>query len=121
MLVIDWDESNASDILVPCMFDDIYRLYTGENLKPDGGWIDADKYESVMLSMFPVTVTELRDKCDYNPEKDSYRYHVILGNSTHHSERLWTIPTTMMELFRLLLMRCGLTRDRTLHLEIHLQ
>ena len=32
-----------------------------------------------MLSMFPVTVTELRDKCDYNPEKDSYRYHVILG------------------------------------------
>lgn len=79
MLVIDWDESNVSDILVPCMFDDIYRLYTGENLKPDGGWIDADKYESVMLSMFPVTVTELRDKCDYNPEKDSYRYHVILG------------------------------------------
>lgn len=79
MLVIDWDESNASDILVPCMFDDIYRLYTGENLKPDGGWIDVDKYESVMLSMFPVTVTELRDKCDYNPEKDSYRYHVILG------------------------------------------
>lgn len=79
MLVIDWDESNASDILVPCMFDDIYRLYTGENLKTDGGWIDADKYESVMLSMFPVTVTELRDKCDYNPEKDSYRYHVILG------------------------------------------
>lgn len=79
MLVIDWNESNASDILVPCMFDDIYRLYTGENLKPDGGWIDADKYESVMLSMFPVTVTELRDKCDYNPEKDSYRYHVILG------------------------------------------
>lgn len=69
MLVIDWDESNASDILVPCMFDDIYRLYTGENLKPDGGWIDADKYESVMLSMFPVTVTELRDNCDYNSEK----------------------------------------------------
>lgn len=79
MLVIDWDESNASDILVPCMFDDIYRLYTGENLKPDGGWIDADKYGSVMLSMFPVTVTELRDNCDYNSEKDSYRYHVIIG------------------------------------------
>lgn len=79
MLVIDWDESNASDILVPCMFDDIYRLYTGENLKPDGGWIDADKYESVMLSMFPVTVTELRDNCDYNSEKKSYRYQVILG------------------------------------------
>lgn len=79
MLVIDWDESNASDILVPCMFDDIYRLYTGENLKPDGGWIDADKYESVMLSMFPVTVTELRDNCDYNSEKISYRYQVILG------------------------------------------
>lgn len=79
MLVIDWDESNASDILVPCMFDDIYRLYTGENLKPDGGWIDADKYEPVMLSMFPVTVTELRNNCDYNSEKDSYRYHVIIG------------------------------------------
>lgn len=79
MLVIDWDESNASDILAPCMFDDIYRLYTGENLKPDGGWIDADKYESVMLSMFPVTVTELRDNCDYNSEKNSYRYQVILG------------------------------------------
>lgn len=29
--------------------------------------------------MFPVTVTELRDNCDYNSEKDSYRYHVIIG------------------------------------------
>ena len=38
-----------------------------------------DKDESVMLSMFPVTVTELRDNCDYNSEKNSYRYQVILG------------------------------------------
>lgn len=121
MLVIDWDESNASDILVPCMFDDIYRLYTGENLKPDGGWIDADKYESVMLSMFPVTVTELRDKCDYNPEKDSYRYHVILGKQYPPFGEVVDYSYNDDELFRLLLMRCGLTRDRTLHLEIHLQ
>ena len=33
MLVTNWDESNVTDILMPCMFEDIYRIYTEENLK----------------------------------------------------------------------------------------
>ncbi|MDE5907876.1 MAG: hypothetical protein K2H52_03885 [Lachnospiraceae bacterium] len=33
------------DILKPCMFEDIYRIYTGVNLKTEDGRIPADTYE----------------------------------------------------------------------------
>ena len=33
LLVTNWDSSNVEDILMPCMYEDIYRIATGENLK----------------------------------------------------------------------------------------
>lgn len=30
VLVTDWDSSNVEDILMPCMFEDLYRMDTGE-------------------------------------------------------------------------------------------
>ena len=50
VLVTDWDSSNAEDILMPCMFEDIYRIHTGENLKPENGEISAKLYERIMTT-----------------------------------------------------------------------
>lgn len=35
VLVTNWDSNNVEDILMPCMYEDIYRIYTGENLKTE--------------------------------------------------------------------------------------
>lgn len=37
VLVTDWDSSNVEDILMPCMFEDIYRIDMGENLRARTG------------------------------------------------------------------------------------
>jgi hypothetical protein len=37
MLVTNWDASNAEEILMPCMFEDIYPIYTKEPFKTEGG------------------------------------------------------------------------------------
>lgn len=42
MLVVNWDSSNVEDILMPCMFEDIYRIYTGEKFK-NGQWGDSSR------------------------------------------------------------------------------
>lgn len=77
MLVTNWDEGNVTDILMPCMFEDIYRIYTGENLKVEDGRISAGIYEQIMTTYFPVTTDELRKCCGYNADKDSYKYERI--------------------------------------------
>ncbi|MDY4834724.1 DUF6070 family protein [Frisingicoccus sp.] len=77
MLVTNWDEGNVTDILMPCMFEDIYRIYTGENLKVEDGRIPAGIYEQIMTTYFPVTTDELRKCCGYNADKDSYKYERI--------------------------------------------
>ena len=35
LLVTDWDSSNE-DILMPCMYEDVYRIYMEKNLKTGG-------------------------------------------------------------------------------------
>ena len=35
VLVTNWDSNNVEDILMPCKYEDIYRIYTGENLKTE--------------------------------------------------------------------------------------
>jgi hypothetical protein len=35
VLVTNWNSSNVKDILMPCMYEDIYRISTGENLKTE--------------------------------------------------------------------------------------
>ena len=77
MLVTDWNSSNVTEILMPCMFEDIYRIYTGENLKAEDGRIPAEIYEQIMTIYFPVTVDDLREYCGYDADKDSYKYERI--------------------------------------------
>lgn len=77
VLVTDWDSSNVEDILMPCMFEDIYRIYAGENLKTENGRIPADIFEKVMTIYFPVSIEQLRRKCGYDEDSNSYEYEMI--------------------------------------------
>ena len=77
MLVTNWDSSNVEDILMPCMYEDIYRIFTGENLKAEDWKIPADEYEKVMTTYFPVSVEQLREHCRYDENSDSYKYEMI--------------------------------------------
>lgn len=77
VLVTDWDSSNVEDILMPCMFEDIYRIYTGENLKTENGRIPADIFEKIMTIYFPVSIEQLRKKCGYDEDSNSYENEMI--------------------------------------------
>ena len=66
LLVTDWDSSNVEDILMPCMYEDVYRISTGENLKTEGWKIPAEEYERIMTTYFPVSVEQLREHCGYD-------------------------------------------------------
>ncbi len=51
---------------MPCMYEDIFRISTGENLKT-GDWKNlAEEYERIMTTYFPVSVEQLREYCGYN-------------------------------------------------------
>ena len=80
VLVTNWDSSNVEDILMPCMYEDIYRIYTGENLKTQGWEIPAEEYEKIMTTYFPVSVEQLREHCRYNADHNSYEYEMIYAS-----------------------------------------
>lgn len=80
MLVTNWDSSNVEDILMPCMYEDIYRIYTGENLKTEGWKIPAEEYEKIMTTYFPVSVEQLREHCEYDESSNSYEYEMIYAS-----------------------------------------
>lgn len=77
VLVTNWDKSNVEDILMPRMFEDIYRIHTGENLKPENWKIPAETYEKIMTIYFPVSTEQLREKCGYDEKTNSYEYEMI--------------------------------------------
>lgn len=77
MLVTNWDSSNVEEILMPCMFEDIYRIDTGENLKAQNWRIPADTYERIMTTYFPVSVETLRAVCGYDADSNTYEYEMI--------------------------------------------
>lgn len=77
MLVTNWDAGNVEDILMPCMFEDIYRVYTGEPLEPEKGMIPAEVYERVMTTCFPLSIEQLREYCGYQADTDGYEYEMI--------------------------------------------
>lgn len=79
VLVTNWDSGNVEDILMPCMFEDIYRIDTGENIKPQNGRIPAKTYERIMTTYFPVSVEMLRKACGYDKKSDSYAYDMIFS------------------------------------------
>ena len=80
VLVTNWDSSNVEDILMPCMYEDIYRIYTGENLKTEGWKIPAEEYEKIMTTYFSVSVEQLREHCEYDESSNSYEYEMIYAS-----------------------------------------
>lgn len=80
VLVTNWDSSNVEDILMPCMFEDIYRIYTGENLKAQDWKIPSEEYEKIMTTCFPVSVEQLRENCGYDEQSNSYEYEMIYAS-----------------------------------------
>lgn len=80
VLVTNWDSSNVEDILIPCMYEDIYRMYTGENLKTENWEIPAEEYEKIMTTYFPVSVEQLREYCGYDEYSNSYEYEMIYAS-----------------------------------------
>ena len=54
ILTTDWDGGNVEDILVPCMFGDIYHIVTGENLQLEEGRIPGELFEG---SGIPLSAT----------------------------------------------------------------
>ena len=80
VLVTNWDSSNVEDILMPCMYEDIYRIHTGENLKTEDWKIPAEEYEKIMTTFFPVSVEQLREKCGYDEGSNSYEYEMIYAS-----------------------------------------
>ena len=80
VLVTNWDSSNVEDILMPCMYEDIYRIYTGENLKTKDWKIPAEEYERIMTTYFPVSVEQLREHCGYDESSNNYEYEMIYAS-----------------------------------------
>lgn len=78
LLVTDWNSSNVEEILTPGLFEDLYRIYYGENVKPERDRIPADIYEEVMTACLPVTPEQLRQHCGYDEGSRFYPYEKIL-------------------------------------------
>lgn len=79
MLVTNWDAGNVEEILMPRMFEDIYRIYTNEPFRAEGGLIPAEIYERVMTTCFPVSVEQLREYCGYYADANGYEYEMIFA------------------------------------------
>lgn len=79
MLVTNWDSTNVEKILMPRMFEDIYRIYSGENFRTENGYISAETYETVMTTCLPVSVEQLRTDGRYDVNKKSYEYEMIFS------------------------------------------
>lgn len=80
MLVTNWDSSNVEDILMPRMFEDIYRIYTGEIFRTKDRTVPAEVYEQVMTACFPVSVEQVRKVCGYDAGSGSYPYEMIYAS-----------------------------------------
>ncbi|MDE6992348.1 MAG: ATP F0F1 synthase subunit B, partial [Lachnospiraceae bacterium] len=73
----DWDSGNVEEILMPCMFEDIYRIDTGAYLRAENDRIPSELYERIMMTYFPVSREQIRSKCGYDADSDSYPYEMI--------------------------------------------
>lgn len=77
--VTDWDSGSVENILVPCMFEDIYHIAEGVTLKAENDRIPAAVYERIMTTYFPVSAGQLRSKCGYDADSGSYPYEMIFA------------------------------------------
>ena len=65
---------------MPCMYEDIYRISTGENLKTEDWKIPAEEYERIMTIYFPVSIEQLREYRGYDEGSNSYEYEMIYAS-----------------------------------------
>jgi len=77
MLVKNWDAGNVEEILRPGLFDDLYRMYTGESFQPENGRIPAETFEKIMTAYLPVSIEQLRTAYEYEEAGGSYLYERV--------------------------------------------
>jgi len=77
--VTSWDSSTVEDILEPCLFEDLYRIHTGESIRTESGWIPAEEYERIMMLYLPVTKEQIQRKCGYDAQRGSYPYEMFFA------------------------------------------
>lgn len=57
LLVINWNSNNVTDVLMPGLFDDLYRIDTGNNFKAEKNMVDAETFERIMTTYLPTIDT----------------------------------------------------------------
>lgn len=77
LLVRNWDAGNVGEVLMEGMFEDLYRMNTGERLQAENGRIPAGTFERIFTTYLPVTTEQLRKAFRYEEESDSYIYERI--------------------------------------------
>ncbi len=77
LFISNWLEETAESVLMDGVFDDLYRIDTGEVFKPENGCISARLFEDIMTRYLPVSVNELREAFSYDSEKDVYEYNPV--------------------------------------------
>ena len=80
LLVINWNSNNVTDVLMPGLFDDLYRIDTGNNFKAEKNMVDAETFERIMTTYLPVSVVQLRHFYEYDATKNSYIYEQIYAS-----------------------------------------
>lgn len=80
LLVINWNSNNVTDVLMPGLFDDLYRIDTGNNFKAEKNMVDAEIFERIMTTYLPVSVEQLRHFYEYDATKNSYIYEQIYAS-----------------------------------------
>lgn len=80
LLVINWNSNNVTDVLMPGLFDDLYRIDTGNNFKVEKNMVDAETFERIMTTYLPVSVEQLRHFYEYDATKNSYIYEQIYAS-----------------------------------------
>ena len=79
LMVTDWDGSDVGKVLMPGLFDDLYRLDTGDNFS-SGDSVDADIFERIMMTYLPVTVEDLRENYRYDEASHSYEHEIVYNS-----------------------------------------
>lgn len=77
MLVKNWDAGNVEEILMPGLFEDLYRMYTGESFRPENGRIPAETFEKIMTAYLPASIEQLRGAYEYEEAGGSYLYERV--------------------------------------------
>ncbi len=77
LLIRNWDAGNVEEILTAGLFEDLYRMDTGENFRAEQGRIPAEVFERILTTYLPVKTEQLRESYRYEEESGSYLYERI--------------------------------------------